>query len=263
MIFVAPSINPIALSIGPLAIHWYGLAYLFTFVVALFWGKNRIQKRLGLPESAMEDLVFYVGTGVFLGGRCGYMLFYQLPDLLKKPWTLFYVWQGGMSFHGGLLGVAIASYLFAKKNKIALLQLSDFIMPIVPVGLGLGRVGNWINGELWGRATHASWGVVYPWVDARLRYPSQLIECFLEGFVLFFMLRWMSRTPKPTGFLTACFLITYAVFRVFAEFLRQPDSQLGYFFSGWLTMGQILSVPMIFYGIFLLYPIVKKVENKG
>jgi phosphatidylglycerol---prolipoprotein diacylglyceryl transferase len=249
MILIAPVLNPIAVSLGPLAIHWYGLAYLASFLMILFWGKKTIH-RLGLPATAMEDLVFFVGCGLLVGGRLGYMAFYQWPVLLAKPWVVFYLWQGGMSFHGGLLGCVAALYFFAHKNRLAFFKLSDFIVPMVPIGLGLGRLANWVNGELWGRRTHAAWGVVYPWVDAHARYPSQLIECFLEGIVLYCLLRYCARFLRHDGQLTAVFLMAYAVLRSLAECLRQPDSQLGYFYQ-WLTMGQMLCVPMFLMGWYL------------
>ncbi|HHF7367499.1 TPA: prolipoprotein diacylglyceryl transferase [Legionella bozemanae] len=247
-----PYINPVAFSIGPLQVHWYGLMYLIGFVSGWLLGHWRAKHyRLDWTSEQISDLIFYAALGVIIGGRVGYMLFYNFPELLHDPLSLFKIWQGGMSFHGGLLGVALALWLFSLKSKKSFLEIGDFIAPLVPIGLGAGRIGNFINGELWGRVTDMPWGMVYGHVDNQPRHPSELYEFGLEGIGLFLLVWIYARKPRPVGRISAVFLMGYAVCRIIAEFFRQPDPQLGYIAFGWLTMGQILSIPMLLLGFWL------------
>ncbi|KTD45994.1 prolipoprotein diacylglyceryl transferase [Legionella rubrilucens] len=247
-----PSIDPVAFSIGPLQVHWYGLMYLFGFVMAWLLAHWRA-KRYSLDWSSeqISDLIFYAAIGVILGGRLGYMLFYGTQQLLANPLSLLKLWEGGMSFHGGLLGVMVALALFARKTQKTFLQVGDFIAPLVPLGLAAGRAGNFINGELWGRVTTVPWAMVFPHSDGLPRHPSQLYELGLEGIGLFILLWWYASRPRPTGRVSALFLIGYAISRMFVEFFRVPDVQLGYLALGWLTMGQLLSIPMLILGLWL------------
>jgi phosphatidylglycerol:prolipoprotein diacylglycerol transferase len=252
-----PEIDPVAFGIGPLQVRWYGLMYLAGFVLG--WLGARIRARRPdspIPPARVDDLVFYVALGVIIGGRVGYMLFYSFPSLLENPLNLFKVWEGGMSFHGGLLGVLIAMGVLARKVRQPYFAVTDFIAPWVTPGLGLGRVGNFINGELWGAQTSpdAFWAV---WVDGVPRHATQLYEAFLEGLVLFLILWGFSKRPRPIMAVSGLFLIFYGVFRVTIEFVRLPDQHMniaadGYLAFGWLTMGQVLSAPMIVAGVILL-----------
>ncbi|HHF7373960.1 prolipoprotein diacylglyceryl transferase [Legionella bozemanae] len=247
-----PYINPVAFSIGPLQVHWYGLMYLIGFVSGWLLGHWRAKHyQLDWTSEQISDLIFYAALGVIIGGRVGYMLFYNFPELLHDPLSLFKIWQGGMSFHGGLLGVALALWLFSLKSKKSFLEIGDFIAPLVPIGLGAGRIGNFINGELWGRVTDMPWGMVYGHVDNQPRHPSELYEFGLEGIGLFLLVWIYAHKPRPVGRISAVFLMGYAVCRIIAEFFRQPDPQLGYIAFGWLTMGQILSIPMLLLGFWL------------
>lgn len=253
-----PSIDPVFLRLGPLQFRWYGLMYLISFVIAYFIIRRQAEKRqLPLDSEGVADMIFYMAVGVVLGGRLGYVLFYDLAAYLAHPLQIFAIWQGGMSFHGGLLGVAIAGILFARKSDIPYIQLADLAALVAPVGLGLGRIGNFINGELYGRPTDVSWGIIFPEGGPLPRHPSQLYEAFLEGFVLFFLVRLVARyLPKP-GSAMAAFLAGYGLFRSFVELFRQPDSQLGLFF-GSVSMGQILSLPLFFAGLVMLLLLYRK-----
>ena len=247
-----PYINPVAFSLGPIQVHWYGLMYLIGFVSAWLLAHWRMKHyKLDWTSEQISDLIFYAALGVIIGGRCGYMLFYNFPELLHAPLSLFKIWEGGMSFHGGLLGVLVALWIFARKYKKAFWEVGDFIAPLVPIGLGAGRIGNFINGELWGRVTDVPWGMVYSHVDNQPRHPSELYEFGLEGICLFLLVWYYARKPRPAGCVSAVFLIGYAVCRLIAECFRQPDQQLGYIAFGWLTMGQILSIPMLLLGFWL------------
>ena len=257
--FVHPHINPVAFSIGPLEVHWYGLMYLAGFLMALYLGRYRIRNRpeMGWQYSDMDDLLFYGVLGVVLGGRLGYVLFYQPGFYLSHPWQILHVWQGGMSFHGGLLGVLIAMAVYAHKHNRKWLALMDFIAPLVPLGLGAGRLGNFINGELPGRVTDVPWAMIFPDTDNLPRHPSQLYEFALEGIVLFIILWLYSSKPRAAGKVSALFLIGYGTARFLVEFTRAPDPFLGYLALG-LTMGQWLSIPMILIGLIMFFTINSK-----
>lgn len=249
-----PHLNPIAFSLGPLKVHWYGLMYAVGFLSVWMLATLRSKRSNSTWTSEqVSDLIFYGAMGVIIGGRIGYMLFYDLPHLLEEPLSLFKVWLGGMSFHGGLLGVLCAFWLFARKTKKTFFEVADFIAPLVPVGLATGRIGNFINGELWGRVTDVPWAMIFPRADALPRHPSQLYEFFLEGVILFTVLWIFSNKPKPRMATSGLFLLLYGVFRMILEFFRQPDVPLGFIAFGWLTMGQLLSIPMVILGIWLLW----------
>ncbi len=246
-----PNIDPVAFSIGPLAVRWYGLMYLAGFGAAWLLGNLRIRKGLSpVTRSAFEDLIFYGVLGVIAGGRLGYVLFYKPGYYAAHPLEIFYVWQGGMSFHGGLLGVMAAMAFAARKHKVDWLRLMDFVAPLCPLGLAAGRLANFINGELWGRPTDLPWGMVFRGAGPEPRHPSQLYQFALEGIALFALLWWFSAKPRPRGQVSALFLIGYGAFRFIAEFAREPDSFLGLLALG-LSMGQWLCLPMIAAGIAL------------
>jgi phosphatidylglycerol:prolipoprotein diacylglycerol transferase len=249
-----PQFDPVAIHIGTFGIHWYGLMYLTGFLGFLMLGKYQIKHKawFGWSNTMLDDALFYGALGVILGGRMGYVLFYQFSSYLQHPLDIFKVWQGGMSFHGGFLGVLVAMFFFNKKYPQPWLKAMDFVAPLVPIGLGAGRMGNFINGELWGRATNSSFGMIFPQVDNIARHPSQLYEFALEGVALFIILWWFSRKQRPVGAISALFLIGYGSFRFLVEFTRQPDEYLGLLQLGF-SMGQWLSLPMIVIGIWMLY----------
>ncbi len=250
---VHPTIDPVAVQIGPLAIHWYGLMYVTGFVAFMLLGRWQIMHRKwhGWTLEMLDDALFYGALGVVLGGRLGYVLFYQADYFLSHPAEIFAVWQGGMSFHGGFLGVLVAMWLLTRKYPMQWLKVTDFIAPLVPIGLGAGRMGNFINGELWGRVTDADYGMVFPKVDQLPRHPSQLYEFALEGVALFLLLWWFSRKPRNVGMISALFLVAYGAFRFMVEFTREPDDFLGLLSLGF-SMGQWLSLPMVLAGIWML-----------
>lgn len=249
-----PNIDPVLVSFGPLQIRWYGLMYIMGFLLSYLLVRYQLtrQKSPLLSKDQLLDLYFYLVLGLILGARLGYCLFYNPRVYLQHPLEIFAVWHGGMSFHGGLLGVLTASWFYCRKNKISLLRLGDLIIVTAPIGLGLGRLANFINGELYGRITSVPWGMVFPQGGPWPRHPSQLYEAFLEGLVLFCLL-WIKKDTKAfPGSLIARFLILYGAFRILVEFFREPDVQVGYFL-GLLTMGQILSILMILFGAFLVF----------
>ena len=255
---IHPQFDPIAFSLGPIAVRWYGLMYLLAFAAVLVLGRMRLGSRpyAGLPMQAkdLDDFLLYGVLGVVLGGRLGYVLFYKPGYYLSNPIEIFAVWQGGMAFHGGLLGVIAAMALFAWRRKVGFLALADFVAPLVPLGLAAGRLGNFINGELWGRVTHpaAPWAMVFPQAgDGLARHPSQLYQMGMEGLMLFAILWWFSSRSRPLGAVSGMFLLGYGTFRFIAEFAREPDNFLGLLSLG-LSMGQWLSIPMALIGIGLL-----------
>lgn len=253
MVLMYPQIDPVLIHVGPVAIHWYGIMYLVGLGIAWSLGKRRIDSlNVDLSHEQWDDLIFYGLLGVVLGGRLGYMLFYKSADLIHQPLDIFKVWQGGMSFHGGLLGALGALWLFSRRINRPFLQVTDFIAPLVPPGLGFGRLGNFINGELVGRPTDRPWGMVFPDIDFLPRHPSQLYEMALEGIVLFVILMIYSRKPRNRGVVSGLFLLCYGIFRFALEFFRQPDSHLGFVAFQWLTMGQLLSIPLMVGGLWLL-----------
>ena len=246
-------IDPIALSLGPVAVRWYGLMYLLGFAGGALLGVYRAGRPgSGWKPAEVWDLLFYVALGVVIGGRMGYALFYQGGYYLSRPWEILYIWTGGMSFHGGLLGVLIAMALFARRHHRSFLNVADFAVPLMPLGLMAGRIGNFINHELWGRVTQLPWGVVFPGAGPEPRHPSQLYEAFLEGLVLFVILWIYSSRPRKPGAVGGLFLAGYGLARFAVEFVREPDLHLGPVAFGWLTMGQLLSLPMIVIGVWLL-----------
>jgi phosphatidylglycerol:prolipoprotein diacylglycerol transferase len=261
---IYPAIDPIVFRIFTWPVYWYGLMYLIGFVVG--WGLLALRLRFSstpiLTYDQLSDVIFYTAMGVILGGRVGYMLFYDWRALLSHPLLLFQTWKGGMSFHGGLLGVIVALFLYTKRLRrvqktmlsrvISLLELTDFIAPVVPIGLGAGRIGNFVNAELWGRTTNMPWGMIFPHAGWVPRHPSQLYEAGLEGLLLFLILWCYSRHAKPTGAVSGLFALGYGLFRCIAEFFREPDPQIGYIAFGWLTEGQLLSLPLILMGSMLL-----------
>jgi phosphatidylglycerol:prolipoprotein diacylglycerol transferase len=250
---VHPQFDPVALQIGPLAVRWYGLMYLVAFVLFVLLGKVRARQNLltGWHPRDVDDMLFYNIFGVIIGGRLGYVLFYKPLYYLAHPLEIFAVWQGGMSFHGGFLGVLFAMWLFARNGNRRWLDVTDFIAPLVPLGLAAGRLGNFINGELWGRVTEAPWGMVFPEAGAQPRHPSQLYQFALEGLLLFALLWLFTRRRRPMGAASALFLIGYGTCRFVAEFAREPDGFLGLLALG-LSMGQWLSLPMIAVGVVMM-----------
>jgi phosphatidylglycerol:prolipoprotein diacylglycerol transferase len=259
--FVHPQFDPVAIHLGSFGIHWYGLMYLTGFLAFLALGKWQISHRgwHRWTVPMLDDALFFGALGVIIGGRLGYVLFYQLDYFIEHPKDILAVWQGGMSFHGGFLGVLAAMWLFSRKYRLSWLKIMDFVAPLVPIGLGAGRMGNFINGELWGRVTNSDYGMVFPRVDNLLRHPSQLYEFGLEGVLLFLVLWIYSSKPRATGTISALFLIGYGSFRFLAEFTREPDDYLGLLSMGF-SMGQWLSLPMIVLGVVMMFICSKKIS---
>ncbi len=256
---IHPQFDPIAFSIGPLAVRWYGLMYLVAFAAVLLLGRLRLStpaaRAIGMDAKALDDLLLYGVFGVLLGGRLGYVFFYKPGYYLAHPAEIIAIWQGGLSFHGGMLGVILALALFAWRRGVPFLAVGDFLAPLVPLGLAAGRLGNFINGELWGRVADPAqvpWAMIFPQAaDGLARHPSQLYQMALEGLLLFVVLWWVSRRPRPLGFISGCFLAGYGAFRFIVEFTREPDSFLGLLSLG-LSMGQWLSIPMVVIGVVMM-----------
>jgi len=249
-----PVIDPVAVSLGPIKVHWYGLMYLLGFAAVYVLGRHRARQPWSpIKPEVIEDLVTYGALGVILGGRLGYVLFYNFSAFLNDPVILFKIWEGGMSFHGGMLGVFAAMWFLARRQDCTVLQLTDSIAPAAPIGLGAGRIGNFINSELWGRPADVPWAMVFPNGGPLARHPSQLYQAFLEGVVLFVVLWWYSGKPRPTMACTGLAILLYGCFRFLVEFFRMPDAHLGFIFLDWVTMGQLLSLPMIIAGGLMFY----------
>jgi len=256
MIFIQPSIDPILISLGFLDIRWYSLSYIFTFIFGSILIKKLNKKSLNnLSDIQIDKFFVWAVLGVIIGGRVGYVLFYQLQLFFQDPLYIFQIWKGGMSFHGGLIGMILAIYLFAKQNNLSFFYLSDLVSIVAPIGLFLGRISNFINTELYGRVTDFPFAFIYPLIDNNPRHPSQLYEAFFEGAVLFIILYliFIKNSKKYTaGIISAYFLILYSIFRFLIEFLREPDSHLGLFLN-YFSMGQILCIPILFAGILILF----------
>jgi phosphatidylglycerol---prolipoprotein diacylglyceryl transferase len=256
-----PHIDPVFLRLGPLEFRWYGLMYIIGFIAAYFIIRNGARRRqLPLSNDDVADLVFTVALGIVLGGRCGYILFYNLPFYLSHPLKVLAVWEGGMSFHGGLLGAIAAGLFYVRKKGLSFWQMADLGFLAAPVGLALGRLGNFINGELYGRATALPWGIVFPGGGPLPRHPSQLYEAFLEGVVLFVVLRLVSGKRHPDGVIFWTFIGGYGLFRFLVEFVREPDQQLGFLLGG-ITMGQLLSFPMALLGMIMVVRAYRRWES--
>lgn len=251
---VHPNFDPVALELGPISVHWYGLMYLLGFASAWWIARKRAaQPHSPLAIKHIDDLIFYSAIGVVLGGRFGYVLFYNFDKFLVDPLWLLKVWEGGMSFHGGMLGVLLALFFYARHLRVPLGSLVDFVMPMVPLGLGFGRLGNFIGQELWGRVTDVPWAMIFFTDPERLpRHPSQLYQMLLEGVLLFIIIYTYSSKPRPQWSVGGLFLLCYGCFRFFVEFFRQPDGHIGFDAFGWLTRGQILSIPMIVGGLLII-----------
>ena len=250
-----PQIDPVAVNFGVIQIHWYGLTYLAGLAIAwwlLVYRAKMSHSQWNSDEVA--DLIFYSAIGIIVGGRLGSVIFYNLSYYLSNPLDIFKIWQGGMSFHGGLIGVMLAAVFFSVKTKKKFFVICDYFIPVVPVGLGFGRIGNFINGELWGVPSNLPWAMVFPGRAAGNipRHPSQLYEALLEGVILFIVLWWFSSTSRPRMAVSGLFLSLYGIFRFGVEFVREPDAHIGYLAGKWLTIGQVLSTPMIIAGVILM-----------
>ena len=252
-VLIHPQFDPVAIHLGPLAIRWYGLMYLVAFALFFFLGRLRARRDAwrGVSYALMDDLLFFGVLGVVLGGRLGYLLFYKPGYYAAHPLEIFAVWQGGMAFHGGFLGVLVAMWWVARKHRVGWLAITDFIAPLVPCGLAAGRMGNFINGELWGRAADVPWAMIFPAAGPVPRHPSQLYQFSLEGLLLFAILWVYSAKQRPTGAVSGAFLLGYGIFRFAAEYFREPDGFLG-LLAFELSMGQWLSLPMVGVGAGLL-----------
>lgn len=254
---IYPQFNPIALSLGPIHLRWYGIMYLFSFLIGWGLARYRVKRQpwsnLGWSKNLVDDIITWAILGVILGGRLGYVFFYDFSAFMADPLEIFRIWHGGMSFHGGFVGVLIAMFLWKRKQNMAFFDVMDFIAPFVPPGLFFGRIGNFINGELWGKTTSSSFGMIFPYAGSEARHPSQLYEAALEGILLFIILWIYSSSKRVRGRVSGLFALCYGIFRFLVEFVRQPDAHLGYIAFGWLTMGQLLCIPLLIVGLFLLY----------
>ena len=251
-----PNIDPVALDLGIIKIHWYGISYVVGILGAWLLLRYRAKAdHWQFDDEQVSDLIFYAMLGIIIGGRLGSVLFYNFSYYIQHPIEIFYIHQGGMAFHGGLIGVITAVWLYSKKINTPFFNVTDFIAPVVPIGLGCGRIGNFINGELWGSPSNVAWAMVFPDPAAGgvARHPSQLYEAFLEGLVLFIILWLYSAKPRPMMSISGLFLLFYGLFRFAVEFVRMPDSHIGYLAFEWLTMGQLLSLPMVIFGMILLW----------
>ncbi len=260
---VLPDFDPVAIQLGPLSVHWYGLAYLVGILSAIWLGRVRARMpHSPIPRPVVLDLVLYCALGAILGGRMGYALFYHFAEYAANPLAILKVWEGGMSFHGGLIGAILGVWAFGRKFTIPLLKLTDFLSPFCAIGFFFGRITNFVNQELWGRPSEVAWAVVFPADPLQLaRHPSQLYEAALEGLVLFVILWLYSAKPRATGTVSGLFLIGYGTFRIFVEFFRQPDAVPGFVISDWGTMGQVLSVPVVLGGISLFIAANQKTKD--
>lgn len=257
-----PAIDPVAFSVGPLKVHWYGLAYVAGILLAWLVARDLLRRpglwRDNTPPLTLQqvdDFILWAAIGIVAGGRLGYILFYDFANVLANPLRIFAVWDGGMSFHGGLIGTTVAMLYFAKRNQIRFLSLFDLVACVAPLGLLFGRLANFVNGELWGRPSDVPWAIAFPTGGPFPRHPSQLYEAALEGLVLFIVLQLLARLGhlKYAGRITGLFAAGYASARIFVEFFREPDPQLGYLLGGWLTMGMLLSLPMLLIGLGLFF----------
>jgi phosphatidylglycerol:prolipoprotein diacylglycerol transferase len=256
-----PAIDPVAFAIGPVRIHWYGLMYVVGFVAGWWLARRRAAAPGSTWKPAdVDDLIFFAAIGVIAGGRLGWILVYGFDSLSEDPLAIVRVWEGGMSFHGGLIGVMTAVALFAHRRGRRLADVFDFTAPLPAVGLFAGRIGNFINGELWGKTTDLPWGMR---VDGEVRHPSQLYEAALEGILLFALIWWYTSKPRPRLAPAGLFLTLYAIFRILVEFVRLPDAHIGYLAPGWLTTGQLLSLPMLAVGVAMLAWALKRRERSG
>ncbi|WP_457585542.1 prolipoprotein diacylglyceryl transferase [Ensifer canadensis] len=257
-----PEIDPVIFQIGPLAVHWYGLAYVAGILIGWYYARRLVLNtslwRNGEPAATLaqlDDFLLWAAGGIVLGGRIGYILFYDLGSVLENPIRALEIWNGGMSFHGGFIGTTLAMIIFARRNGIALWSMFDIVAAVVPIGLFFGRVANFINGELWGRLSSAPWAMVFPTGGPFARHPSQLYEAALEGSLLLAVIAWFiyrRHALKSPGLVTGIFVLGYAASRIFVEFFREPDAQIGYLAGGWLTMGMLLSLPMALAGIWAI-----------
>lgn len=258
-----PSINPVAFDLGFISVHWYGISYFIGISIAWILLRYRSSNSpLALNNEKIADLVFFGMVGIIFGGRLGSIIFYNLGYYLENPIEIFYIHQGGMSFHGGLIGVIVAMYLFSIKTKTSFFKLTDFIAPVIPIGLGCGRIGNFINGELWGSPSNLPWAMIFPDPAAGNipRHPTQIYEAFFEGIILFLILWWFTRISRPVMAASGLFLLCYGTMRFLIEFVRVPDQHIGYVAFDWLTMGQLLSMPMVIFGT-LFFIIAYRKEN--
>jgi len=254
IVIIHPNFDPVAVSIGPLAVHWYGVMYLLGFGAGVYLGRQRARSdNNDWRAGELTDLLFYIAIGVIVGGRLGYVLFYKFAFYAANPAAVVAIWDGGMAFHGGLIGVLVAVGLYARHTSRRFLAVGDFLAPLIAPGLGFGRLGNFINQELWGRVSDAPWAVLFHTMPDAPRHPSQLYEFALEGVALFVVVWVFSARPRAVGRVSGLFLVGYGIARFVVEFFREPDAHLGTVAFDWLTMGQLLSAPMILLGAFLLW----------